>query len=52
MLSDPKKRKIDSFECMFLKYVKHSVANKFLVFKSDVIEHNTGDKKMLSSLYI
>jgi len=43
MLLDPKKRKIGSktSDCMFLGYVEHSVAYRFLVLKSDVIEHNT-----------
>jgi len=43
MLLNPKKRKIGSktFGCMFLCYVEHSAANRFLVLKSDVIEHNT-----------
>jgi len=43
MLLDPKKKKIDSktFDCMLLGYVEHSVAYRFFVFKSYVIEHNT-----------
>ena len=43
MLLDPKKRKIGfkTSDCMFLGYVEHSVAYRFLVLKSDVIEHNT-----------
>jgi len=43
MLVDLKKKKVGSktFECMFLGYADHSVAYRFLVFKSDVIEHNT-----------
>ena len=43
MLPDPKKRKIGSktSDCMFLGYVEHSDAYRFLVLKSDVIEHNT-----------
>jgi len=43
MLPDPKKRKICSktSDCMFLGYAEHSVAYRFLVLKSDVIEHNT-----------
>jgi len=42
MLPDPKKRKIGSktFDRMFLGYVEHSVAYRFIVLKSDVIEHN------------
>ena len=42
MLPDPKKRKIGSksFVCMFLGYVEHSVAYRFLVINSDIIEHN------------
>jgi len=42
MLPDPKKRKIGSktSDCMILGYAEHS-AYKFLVLKSDVIEHNT-----------
>jgi len=43
MLPDPKKRKIGSktSDYMFLGYAEHSVAYRFLVVKSDVIEHNT-----------
>ena len=43
MLDDPKKRKIGSktYDCMFLGYAEHSAAYKFLVLKSDVIEHYT-----------
>ena len=43
MLSNPKKRKIGSktSDCTFLGYAKHNVAYRFLVLKSDVIEHNT-----------
>jgi len=43
MLPDPKKRKIGSktSNCMFLGYAEHSFAYRFLVLKSDVIEHNT-----------
>jgi len=43
MLPDVKKRKINSkiSDCLFLGYVEHSVAYRFLVLKSDVIEHNT-----------
>jgi len=43
MLPDPKKRKIGfkTFDCMFLGYAEHSVAYRFLVLKSGVIEHNT-----------
>jgi len=37
MLPDPKKMKI----CMFLGYAEHNAAYRFLVLKSDVIEHNT-----------
>jgi len=43
MLPDPKKRKVGSktSDCMFLGYAGHSVAYRFLVLKSDMIEHNT-----------
>jgi len=43
MLPDPKKRKIGSkiSNCMLLGYAEHSVAYRFLILKSDVIEHNT-----------
>jgi len=43
MLPDPKKGKIayKTSNCMFLGYVEHSAAYRFLVLKSDVIEHNT-----------
>jgi len=43
MLPDPKKRKIGSktSDCMFLGYAEHTAAYRFLVLKSDVIEHNT-----------
>jgi len=42
MLPDPKKRKIGSktSDCMFSGYAEHNVAYRFLVLKSDVIEHN------------
>ena len=42
MFPDPKKRKIGFkiSDCMFLGYVEH-IAYRFLVLKSDVIEHNT-----------
>ena len=41
MLPDPKKRKIGSSktsDCMFLGYAEHSVAYRFLVLNSDIIE--------------
>ena len=43
MLLDPKKRKIGSktSDCMFLGYAEHSVAYRFLVLNSDIIERNT-----------
>ena len=43
MLPDPKKRKIGSktFDCMFIRYASNSVAYRFLVLKSDVLECNT-----------
>jgi len=39
----PKKSKTGSktFDCMFLGYVDHNVAYKFIVLKIDVIECNT-----------
>jgi len=55
MLPNPKKRKIGSktYDCMFLGYVEHSVAYRFLVLNSDIIERNTiAETKMLSSLNI
>jgi len=43
MLLDPKKRKIGSktSDCMFLGYAEHSVACRFLILNSDIIERNT-----------
>jgi len=43
MLPDNKKSKIGSktSDCMFLGYVEHSDAYRFLVLKSDMIEPNT-----------
>jgi len=43
MLPNPKKRKIGSktSDCLFIGYVEHSVAYRFLVLKSDMIECNT-----------
>jgi len=43
MLPDPKKRKIGSktSDGMFLGYVEHSAAYRFLVLNSDIIERNT-----------
>jgi len=43
MLPDPKKRKIGSktSDCLFLGYAKHSVAYRFLVLNSDIIERDT-----------
>ena len=43
MLSYPKKRKIGSktSNCMFIGYASNSVAYRFLVLKSDVLECNT-----------
>ena len=40
MLPDPKKRKIGSktYDCMFIGYASNSVASRFLVLKSDVLE--------------
>ena len=42
MLPYPKKSKIGSktSDCMFLRYAEHSVAYRFLVLSSDMIEHN------------
>jgi len=42
-VTDPKKRKLGSktSNCMFLSYAEHSVAYRFLVLKTSVIEHNT-----------
>ena len=43
MLPDYKKRKIGSktYDCMFIGYASNSVAYRFLVLKSDVLECNT-----------
>ena len=43
MLRNPKNRKIGSqtFDCMFIGYASNSVAYRFLVLKSDVLECNT-----------
>ena len=43
MLLDPKKRKIESktFDCMFIEYASNSVAFRFLILKSGVLECNT-----------
>ena len=43
MLPDPRKRKIGfkTSDCMFLGYAEHNAAYRFLILKSDVIEHNT-----------
>lgn len=43
MLPDPKKRKIGSktADCLFIGYAEHSAAYRFLVLKSDVLDHNT-----------
>ena len=43
MLPDPKKMKIGSktSDCLFSGYAEHSVAYRFLVLKSDMIEYNT-----------
>ena len=43
MLPNHKKRKIRSktFDCMFIDYASNSVAYRFLVLKSDVLECNT-----------
>ena len=43
MLPDPKKRKIGSktSNCIFIGYASNSVAYRFLVLKSDVLECNT-----------
>ena len=42
-LPDPKRRKIWSktSDCMFIGYASNSVAYRFLVLKSDVLESNT-----------
>ena len=42
MLLGPKKRKISSktSDCLFLGYAKHSVAYRFLVLNSEIIERN------------
>ena len=43
MLPGPRKRKIGfkTSDCMFLGYAEHNAAYRFLILKSDVIEHNT-----------
>ena len=43
MLPDPKKRKIESktSDYLFIGYVEHNVAYRFLVLKSDMIECDT-----------
>ena len=43
ILLDPNKRKIGSktYDCMFIEYASNSVAYRFLVLKSDVLECNT-----------
>jgi len=43
MLPDSKKRKMGSktSDCMFLGYAEHSVAYRFLILNSDIIERNT-----------
>jgi len=43
MLPDLKKKKIGfkTSDCMFLRYVEHSAAYRFLVLNSDIIERNT-----------
>ena len=43
LLPNPKKRKIGSKTsyCMFIGYASNSVAYRFIVFKSDVLECNT-----------
>ena len=43
MLPNLKKRKIGpkTFDCMFLGYTGHSVAYRFLVLKSNVLDCNT-----------
>ena len=43
MLPDPKKRKLGSktSDCMFIGYDEHSVAYRFLVLQSDVLDYNT-----------
>ena len=42
MLPEPKRKKIGSktSDCMFIGYVKNSVAYRFLVLKNDVVHHN------------
>ena len=42
MLPEPKKRKICSktSNCLFIGYVSHSVAYRFIVVKSDVLGYN------------
>jgi len=42
MLPDPKKRTIGSkSDCLFLGYAEHSVAYRFLVLNSEIIERNS-----------
>ena len=43
ILLDPKKRKIESktSDCMFIEYASNSVAFRFLILKSGVLECNT-----------
>lgn len=43
LLPEPKKRKIGSktTDCMLIGYVEHSVAYRFLVLKSNVLDCNT-----------
>ena len=43
LLPEPKKRKLGSktSDCMFIGYAEHSVAYRFLVLRSDVLDCNT-----------
>jgi hypothetical protein len=43
MLPEPKRKKIGSktSDCMFIGYAENSAAYRFLVLKSDVLDHNT-----------
>ena len=48
MLLDHRKRKIGSktSDCLFLGYAEHSVAYRFLVLNSEIIERNTIVEKL------
>ena len=43
LLPDPKRKKIGSktADCMFIGYAQQSPAYRFLVLKSEILEHNT-----------